>query len=59
VNAAHTVSGRRAKLLKRVAFKVCDVTEVVIGFFYLRGRRMPLDGDLACLLKRVENPAQS
>ena len=59
MNAAHTVSGRRAKLLKRVAFKVCDVTEVVIGFFYLRGRRMPLDGDIACLLKRVEKPGQS
>ena len=52
-NAARTVSGKRAKLLKRIAFKVCDLIEIVIGFLYFRGRRMPLDGDLACLLRRV------
>ncbi len=58
-NAARTVSGRRSKLLKRLAFKVCDLIEVVIGLLYWRGRRMPLDGDLSCVLRRVEKPAQS
>lgn len=52
-NAARTVSGKRSKLLKRIAFKMCDLIEIVVGFLYFRGRRMPLDGDLACLLRRV------
>lgn len=58
-NAARTVSGRRSKLLKRLAFRVCNLIEIVIGFLYFRGRRMPLDGDLACLLRRVDKPGQS
>lgn len=51
-NAARTVSGRRAKWLKRIAFKVCDLIEIAVGFLYFRGRRMPLDADLVCVLRR-------
>jgi SAM-dependent methyltransferase len=53
-NAARTVSGRRAKFLKRVAFKVCDLIEVAVGVLYFRGRRMPLDPDLVCVLRRQD-----
>ena len=52
VNAARSVSGRRARWLKRLAFRLCDAIEVVVGFLYFRGRRMPLDGNLACLLRK-------
>ena len=58
-NAARTVSGRRSRLLKRLAFRMCDLIEIIVAFLYFRGRRMPLDGDLACVLRRVEKPAQS
>ncbi|MGB0631660.1 MAG: class I SAM-dependent methyltransferase [Alphaproteobacteria bacterium] len=51
-NAARTVSGRKAKLLKRLAFKFCDVIEIAVGFLYFRGRRMPLDVNLACVLRK-------
>ena len=58
-NAARTVSGRRSRLLKRLAFKICDMIEIMVAFLYFRGRRMPLDGDLACVLRRVAKPVQS
>jgi hypothetical protein len=51
-NAARTVSGRKARFLKRLAFRMCDLIEIVVGFLYFRGRRMPLDGNLVCLLRR-------
>lgn len=57
-NAARTVSGRKAKVLKRLAFKVCDLIEVIVGLLYFRGRRMPLDGDLVCVLRRTDRSAQ-
>jgi hypothetical protein len=53
-NAARTVSGRKAKTLKRLAFRVCDLIEVGVGLLYFRGRRMPLDGDLSCILRRKD-----
>ena len=53
MNAARTVSGRRARWLKRLAFKLCDAIEVVVAFLYFRGRRMPLDGNLVCLLRKI------
>ena len=58
-NAARTVTGKRSKLLKRLAFRVCDLIELAVAFLYFRGRRMPLDGDLACVLRRVKRPAHS
>lgn len=53
-NAARTVSGRKAKWLKRIAFKICDLIEVAVGLLYFRGRRMPLDPDLVCVLRRLD-----
>lgn len=53
-NAARTVSGRRAKWLKRLAFKICDLIEIAVGLLYFRGRRMPLDADLICVLRRLD-----
>ena len=58
-NAARTVTGKRSKLLKRLAFRVCDLIELAVAFLYFRGRRMPLDADLACVLRRVKRPAQT
>lgn len=57
-NAARTVSGRKAKILKRLAFRVCDLIEVAVGFLYFRGRRIPLDGDLSCVLRRNDRSLQ-
>lgn len=53
MNAARTESGRMARWLKRLAFKLCDAIEVVVAFLYFRGRRMPLDGNLVCLLRKI------
>ena len=55
MNAARTVSGRKAKFLKRLAFKLCDAIEIVVGVLYFRGRRMPLDANLVCLLRRARD----
>ena len=51
-NAARTVSGRRARFLKRLAFVACDFVEVVVSMLYFRGRRVPLDPNLVCLMRR-------
>ena len=53
MNAARTVLGRRARWLKRLAFKLCGAIEVVLAFLYFCGRRMPLDGNLVCLLRKI------
>lgn len=58
-NAARTVSGRRAKFLKRISFRICDVIEILVGTLYFRGRRMPLDPNLVCVLRRRDKPARS
>lgn len=54
-NAARTVSGRKAKIQKRLAFRVCDLIEAIVAVLYFRGRRMPLDPDLSCVLRRNDD----
>lgn len=51
-NAARPLTGRKARVLKRLAYVACDIIETVVAVLYFRGRRIPLDNNLVCVLRR-------
>lgn len=51
-NAARTYTGRKAKFLKWLSFRACDIVEMVVAYLYFRGQRVPLDANMVCVLRK-------